>query len=347
MGSCNCADRERHDWFKMSPGTFFASDTVVDSEPWEIQCFLHMLMLSWQGPGLPADRKRLAKRLGLTTERLGELLGGAVGEKWSECCGKLWNEKQEELRDEAQARRESYKDRGKKGGEASGKARSKPKLQPSYSEAPASPSLATAKQQLSNSQAAAKLSEPEEKRREETTLLPSGASGGRALTPHDGSPVPQKNLETAIAKCLEPLPHPVLVELREFAVHVGERTGQSRGESYWRGIIEQLWKRPERALDRLAFSRGKDGKNLLDPTDDELAKFRGEDGKGRDQFVTARVAVQRANTASLDALVAKSQQARSQGPSAFVLPENPTPFDILGMPHLNPPCANAQIEESA
>lgn len=344
MGSCNCAERERHDWFPMEAGAFLSSATVRDCAPWERQAFLYMLVTSWNDLGLPSDHKALGRMLGLPQGKVAELMEGAVGDKWEACpeCGTLFNPKLEEARSETTERLDQKRANGKKGGKASAEKRRKAKQASSTTQPVldhhSSTTQPVVKHHLEGAQA--NPTTLHNTTLQETNSLPSGVSEGRALT-HDGSPVPQKNLETAIAKCLEPLPPPVLAELREFAVHVGERTGQSRGESYWRGVIQQLWKKPERALDRLAFSRAKDAKNLLDPTDDELAKFRGEDGKERKQFLTGRAAVQQANQTAGENFIAQAKARRAA--LAPGMPPERNAMEILGIDSHMPPNAGEAI----
>ena len=62
---CECESRERHEWFPMYELDFLNSDTAEESEPWEIQAYLHMLVLAWARPGVPAKPGLLAKKLGL------------------------------------------------------------------------------------------------------------------------------------------------------------------------------------------------------------------------------------------------------------------------------------------
>lgn len=145
---CECESRERHEWFPMYALDFLNSDTAEESEPWETQAYLHMLVLAWARPGVPAKPELLAKKLGLDALRVAELLSGPVGEKWQPCsCGKsLWNERMEAERATAQGKRDERRaekvEAGRRGGLASGRARRAKQNEaegsnPKQSEAPA------------------------------------------------------------------------------------------------------------------------------------------------------------------------------------------------------------------
>ena len=79
---------------------------------------------------------------------------------------------------------------------------------------------------------------------------------------------------------LEPLPPSVPGELARFRDHLLDRTGQGRGPTYWRGVVQQARQDPEGFLIRVAFSIDKDAKSVLNPNAAELAKWRGESESG-------------------------------------------------------------------
>lgn len=276
MSTCSCASKGRPEWFPFHAADFLNSDTCADVNGVERALYALMLVLAWNGPGLPADRRRLANRLGVDREQVDDLLDGPVGENWFECCGKLWNERMEEQRVKAEARSKA----GAKGGKASAeKRRQKASRKASDPTTVQRPFRTTVERPLND-----RLERPLNDRsttverpfeqirgeeiREET--LPSGSVGAHA--PAEG----QSKLGKALGEALEPIPPEAEDALRLWAEHLTERVGASRGVAYWRGELKSAGRDPAVYAQRVAFSISKDAKSVLAPKSDELAAFLGE-----------------------------------------------------------------------
>lgn len=260
MADCNCADRERHDWFPMEAGAFLSSATVRDCAPWERQAFLYMLVTSWNDCGLPSDHKSLGRMLGLSEEKVSELMVGPVGDKWEACphCGTLSNPNLEAVREESTERRDAKRTAGQKGGKASAKRRSKSKQTSSTAEAEPEQRSSTPQAVLGKTQAVLKHTSSSAQANPSTVqditvqdktsnAVPEGANAPAppAAPPRKSKRVDGKlELTKALAKfpCLDPRVVQTAKFVREYRV---KRRQPAFDESDWVKHLAEAQHHPE------------------------------------------------------------------------------------------------------
>lgn len=317
--------RECRPWFQMYPTDYFGSPKVARMNAEERGVYTTIMFRSWTDDGYVLDMEDLADELDITVERLAEIMAGRVGRAlFEDEDGRLRSTRLEEERSRAMTKAEIAAANGKKGG----RPRKKPSVtqrvsngtqplanetQPQPSETQLGPSIT--QPELSCAELSCASTSPST----ETNSLPSGASGARERQPRPDEPVPQPKLDRALRESLEPVPPEAVRALREWAEHVGERVGVSKGVAHWRKLVTLARKGPPVFADRVGFSIHVDAKSVLSPSPKELAEWRGEheDGKGREQFVSSRVATQRANDAAGKSFAASVAERQAQSAAAL------------------------------
>lgn len=108
-------------YMRLWVGDLLADPAVWAMDSEEFGAYMKLICISWRNGSIPADEKRRAKLVGLSTRRFAEVWE-SMADKWvSDGNGGLVNPRQEREREEATKLHNDRVEAGRKGGKAKSK----------------------------------------------------------------------------------------------------------------------------------------------------------------------------------------------------------------------------------